>query len=170
YRVRPWLVLAGWAGLRAKEIAYLQRENVLDTAPMPHILIVSTATKGRDERCVPLNEYVIEALYEHGLPNTGYCFRRRDGQIGPNFPWTVSEVANTHLRACGIPATLHQLRHRALTQLYAETLDILLVQKIAGHHDPATTAGYAAISDTKAAEAMSRLRTPPRMRAVASAQ
>ena len=31
-RVRPWLVLAGWAGLRAREIAFLRRENILDTA------------------------------------------------------------------------------------------------------------------------------------------
>src|SRR5215468_8209485 len=30
-RIRPWLVLAGWAGLRAVEIARLRRENVLDT-------------------------------------------------------------------------------------------------------------------------------------------
>src|SRR5215831_7647263 len=38
-RVRPWLVLAGWAGLRAKEIALLRRERVLDAAnpPVLHI-------------------------------------------------------------------------------------------------------------------------------------
>src|SRR6266705_3448844 len=34
-RIRPWLVLAGWAGLRAKEIALLQRQNVLDAGPGP---------------------------------------------------------------------------------------------------------------------------------------
>src|SRR5208282_2700928 len=46
-RIRPWLVLAGWSGLRAKEIAWLRRESVMDTARTPGLLIAHNATKGR---------------------------------------------------------------------------------------------------------------------------
>ena len=58
-RVRPWLVLAGWAGLRAKEIALLRRERVLETAAPPVILVASDATKGRRERVVAMSAFVV---------------------------------------------------------------------------------------------------------------
>jgi integrase len=45
-RVRPWLVLAAWCGLRAKEIALLRREVILDTARPPVLLVAYGATKG----------------------------------------------------------------------------------------------------------------------------
>lgn len=45
-RVRPWLVLAGWAGLRAKEIALLDRSNVLDTA-RPPVITRASPRRGR---------------------------------------------------------------------------------------------------------------------------
>src|SRR5215470_13954631 len=55
-RIRPWLVLAGWAGLRAVEIAGLRRENVLDSIAQPVLLVTAESTKGgRHERIVPLS-------------------------------------------------------------------------------------------------------------------
>src|SRR5260221_9768194 len=59
-RIRPWLVLAGWAGLRAKEIAYLRRERVLDTAAPPVLLIARDATKGPRERGVPVCAFLCD--------------------------------------------------------------------------------------------------------------
>src|SRR5260221_13588024 len=38
-RVRPWLVLAGWARCRAEEIVLLRRESVLATAVPPRLLV-----------------------------------------------------------------------------------------------------------------------------------
>src|SRR5262249_56654858 len=57
-RVRPWLVLAGWAGLRAVEIARLRRDNVLDTRQPPVLLIAHGATKGHAERLGPLSPFL----------------------------------------------------------------------------------------------------------------
>ena len=163
-RVRPWLVLAGWAGLRAKEIALLRRERVLDTATPPVLLIAADATKGRRERVVPMSAFVTGELRLAGMPRAGYVFRRCDGRQGPNQPWLVSHLANRHLRSCGIAATLHQCRHRFGTVLYQQTHDLRLVQELMGHADPSTTAGYAAYDRSGAAAAVEALPAPARLR------
>src|SRR5258707_9951734 len=67
-RIRPGLVLAGWAGLRAKEIAYPRRERVLDTPDPPVLLIARGATKGNRERIVPMGSWVVDELHPYGPP------------------------------------------------------------------------------------------------------
>ncbi len=111
-RVRPWLVLAGWAGMRAKEIALLKRDCVLDTAASPAILIARNATKGRRERLIPMSQFVLDELRLAGLPSHGYVFPRHDGRPGPNTPWLISQLAGRALHESGSSATLHSLRHR----------------------------------------------------------
>ena len=161
-RIRPWLVLAGWAGLRAKEIAYLRRENVLDTAAEPALLIAENATKGNSERVVPMSPFVLGELRAYGLPAAGWVFRRRDGQYGPNRPWIVSQLASQHLHDCGIPMTLHTLRHRFGTQAYQSSgRDLRTVQELMGHANPSTTALYAAYSNANAIRAVNALPVPP---------
>ncbi len=159
---RPRSTPAG-AGLRAREIAYLRRENVDDTAAQPFILVDG---KGGKERVVPASRFVLAELKAHGLPARGLAFRRHDGQPGPNKPWLISKLANDCLHRSGTNATLHQLRHRCLSLLYQETLDLRLVQELAGHSSPATTAVYTLISASRAAEAVEALPAPRRLRAV----
>ena len=162
-RVRPWLVLAGWAGLRAKEIALLRRERVLETAVPPVILVASDATKGRRERVVAMSAFVLAELRTAGLPRAGWVFTRRDGRPGPNQPWMVSHLANEHLRSCGTGVTLHQCRHRFASVLYQQTHDLRLVQELLGHQSPETTAGYAAYDRAGAADAVNSIPTPARL-------
>jgi integrase len=159
-RIRPWLVLAGWAGLRAKEIALLQRENVLDSAKVPVLLIAEHATKGRRERVVPLCPFALAELYRARLPRAGYVFPRLDGSTGPNEPHLISHLANEHLHDCGSAATLHQLRHRFGTQTYLQSLDLRMVQELLGHASPSTTAGYAAYAQADAARIVAALPVP----------
>jgi integrase len=159
-RIRPWLVLAGWCGLRAKEIALLRRENILDTTLPPVLLIAADATKGTTERIVPLSPFVLEELYAAGLPGSGHAFRRHDGRPGPNKPWIISGLCNRHLHESGISETLHQLRHRFGTMTYRASLDLRLVQELMGHANPATTAGYAAYDKAAAAAAVNSLPVP----------
>lgn len=149
-RIRPWLALAGWAGLRAKEIALLRREAVLEQAPRPGILVASDATKGADERFVPMHAVVRQALAEYGMPTAGWVFRRGDGQPGPNTPCCVSHLANRYMHGAGITETLHQLRHRFGTQAYEVTRDLRQVQEWMGHHDISDTAGYVQVSGASA--------------------
>ena len=158
-RVRPWLVLAGWAGLRAREIALLRRECVLDRADPPALLIAADATKGRSERLVPLSAGVLAELVPV-LPAKGWVFRRFDGQPGPTEPHTVSHLANAAIREAGMSWTLHQLRHRFGTATYHESHDLRLVQELMGHRDPATTAGYADYDRASAVRTVGRLPWP----------
>jgi integrase/recombinase XerC len=165
-RVRPWLVLAGWGGLRAKEIALLRRENVADTVRRPFILIAEDATKGHAEHVVWMSTFVLAELRAYGMPSRGWMFTRHDGRPGPNSPGYVSKLCNRQLRASGSDATLHQLRHRLLSLLYEQTRDIRLVQETAGHRSLETTQIYTRVSDSGAAAAMDAIPSPTRLRVV----
>ncbi|HET6910182.1 MAG TPA: tyrosine-type recombinase/integrase [Mycobacteriales bacterium] len=153
-RIRPWIALAGWAGLRACEIARLRREDILDDATPPMIVVRG---KGSKERLVPLGPALLAELRRHGLPTTGYVFPRGDGQPGPNQPHRVSKLVNVHLHGLGLKTTLHKMRHRFGTQIYAITKDIRVTQEVLGHSSPATTAIYAAFSNSSAAAAVVEL-------------
>ena len=168
-RVRPWLVLAAWAGFRAREIAFLKRDCVLEGAQPPVLLVAADAAKGRRERLVPMSAFVFAELRAAGLPSSGYVFRRHDGRRGPNAPWLISHLANRALRESGTAATLHQLRHRYGTQLYrASAHDLRLTQDMLGHASPATTSIYAAWDRAGAAAAVDALPVPPRLRSIPS--
>lgn len=168
-RVRPWIALAAGCGLRAKEIALLRRENVLDTGVPPMVRVAAGATKGHNaERLVPMPDWVLAELYTVGLPRSGFVFPRRDGGRGPNTPHLVSALANAELHQAGIDATLHQLRHRFATVLYRSGRDLRAVQEALGHQNPSTTAGYAAYDNTELAAAVAAMPGPrPPLRAVA---
>ena len=140
-RIRPWLILASLAGLRACEIAGLRREDILDG---PRVMIVRG--KGRKERVVPISAQVWAELVDAGMPSSGWMFLRYDGKAGPNTAHKVSGLTNAYLRSIKIMETLHQLRHRFGTQTYAATRDLRIVQELMGHQDPATTALYADFS------------------------
>lgn len=157
-RIRPWLVLAAYAGLRASEIAGLTRQAVMDTASPPVLLVHG---KGGKERVVPLSDLVLMELRLAGLPARGFVFRRRDGKPGQNTPGQVSKLCNMHLHGLGIAESLHSLRHRFGSQMYRVSLDLRMTQEVMGHESPATTAGYVAWSATAAAEAVQRI-TPKR--------
>lgn len=154
------------AGLRAKEIALLRRESVLDTAVPPVLLVARDATKGRAERAVPLSAFALAGLLEAGLPASGWVFRRRDGHPGPNSPAKVSQLSNRYLHDAGITATLHQCRHRFGTQAYAVRRDLRMVQELMGHQQPETTAGYVLVDQADAAAVVGELPAPGQLRAV----
>jgi site-specific recombinase XerC len=164
--IRIWLVLAGWAGLRCCEIAPLRRENVLDTATPPVLLIAPDATKGRRGRIVPLCSFAVAELHLAGMPRAGYIFRRADGRPGANRPAVISHATAAYLHESGIDATIHQARHRFGTKTYQAKKDLRLVQDLMGHADPATTAGYAAYCQADGIDAVEALPVPARLRAV----
>jgi integrase len=152
-RVRPWLVLAAYAGLRAAEIAALRREDVCDTV-RPPVLIVRHG-KGDRDRVVPLSPAVIDLL--PGLPRRGWLFPRRDGTAGHVKPHTVSHLVARHLHELGLPSTCHALRHRFGSQVYALSGDIRVAQELLGHQRLETTAVYTAWHGQAAHEAVQQL-------------
>lgn len=162
-RIRAMLVLAGWAGLRAQEIAYLRREDVLDRADPPVILVSSQGAKGGRERIVDLAPVVLAELAPLLSVRRGYLFPRRSDQYpGPLPPHAVSHECNDYLRQFGV--TLHQWRHRFGTQLYQVDNDLRMVQDQLGHSTLTMAARYAAWNRKRSAAAVAALPVPPSLR------
>lgn len=155
-RIRLWLELAGYEGLRACEIALIDRDDILCDGARPLLLVHG---KGAKDRLVPLGPAVLESLDAPWLPATGRLFRKRDGQ--PVNAHYVSKVANEFLHKVGVPETLHQLRHRFGTQVYrASGHDIRLTQELLGHASPAVTAIYVEVDQTAAARFVDAIDRP----------
>lgn len=147
-RVRPWLVLAAYAGLRACEISGLRACDLMWDNDLP--LLVVDQGKGGHARAVPMGPVVAEELA--GLPRAGWLFPRRDGRPGPAPPHLVSKLANQHLRGLGITHTLHTLRHWFATEtLRANGGDLRETQELLGHQSPVSTAIYTWTDPRKAA-------------------
>jgi len=159
-RVRPWVLLGGWAGLRAKEVALLRAENIRLAGPRPVIVIATDATKGFNERVIPVCPFLAAELEAAGLPSRGWAFPRLDGRPGPMTPGTVSAMVAGLFRRLGIPATFHNCRHRFGTETYRATRDLLAVSALLGHSAVTTTAGYAAYADESQVDAVLALPVP----------
>lgn len=156
-RMRAWLTLAAYQGLRCQEIAGLRVDDLL-FGHTPPLLVVSAA-KGRRERILPLHPDTMLAVQQFRPPRAGFVFCREDrpGSTHPVTPHTVSDRIGMFLRSIGVNATAHQLRHWFGTSVYAESLDLRLTQELLGHADPSTTAGYVKYAQHHAAEVIGRL-------------
>ena len=164
-RVRTMLILAGWCGMRAVEIAKLRAECVRIRDGMPRILIMRDATKGDHERVIPLPPFAIAELERAaGMPGpfrlhtTGLAFRKADGTPMPAN--LVCKLCNQALHQIGIPDTFHSLRHRYLTQVYEISHDIREVQELGGHAHIQTSAGYVKADASKFAATVNAIPAP----------
>lgn len=164
-RIRLWLVLAAWCGLRAKEIALLRRNCIRERGEHPHIRIAPDATKGRHEAEIPLCEYALAEIRAASLPATGWAFRRLDGQPGPLSPHRVSALCNIYLHELGFTETLHTLRARFGTQVLRATGNVRTTQRALRHRRLDTTAIYTLITDDEVAAAVGKIPAPRRLRA-----
>ena len=147
-RHRCWLLLAAFQGLRCQEIAGISRGDILDGQGLLKVM----KAKGGRERVLALHPEVLAALKALPMPRLGRVFIRPRG--GPYRPVNLSQEFNAFLKAAGVDATAHQLRHWFGTNLYAQTHDIRLTQEMMGHSNPATTAIYTAYDQKAAAVAV----------------
>jgi integrase/recombinase XerC len=134
------------AGLRCCEVAALCWSDIDHTSGTLRV-----SGKGNRERIVGIPQRLAGAL------------RAVDGLAGPVTGRTlaahrVSQLVGAHLRAAGVAATAHQLRHSYATRLYAATGgDLLAVQQALGHASVMSTQGYAAIDPGRAVAVARRL-------------
>jgi integrase len=124
YRVIRFVLLTG---CRREEIIRAKYEHIRDTG---EILIYG---KGNKERLVPLFP---EALEEK--KDIGKIFRYASGS-------TISNYFRKIVRAVGVQARFHDLRHTAATYMLANGIDIMTVKDILGHADIRTTEIYATV-------------------------
>lgn len=163
-RDRAVVALAAFHGLRAAEIAGLQREDILEQNDPP--VIVVTSGKGGHQRVMPLHPQAWEAHIRPwaAVRRHGWLFLYEDGPRAgtgqPVAPWVVSAWINTLLHEAGIVSTLHSLRHYYGTKVYGASRDLRLTQALMGHASPITTTGYVAWSAIDAREAVEALHVP----------
>lgn len=155
-RIQAWLILAAYAGLRAKEIAHLEM-SCFEPIPGGGVFIRLRRTKGEVERTSALPEWAWVHIFP-ALAPTGLCFRRERG-TGPVTPQQVSQLANDWLHKSGTRSTLHTLRHFAGSS-GIDVEDIRVVQEFLGHSSPATTAVYAAVAPRRIAAMVNTFRRP----------
>lgn len=144
-RMRAWLCLGAYAGFRCKEIAGLQRQDILEHEGL---LIVSNP-KGDSGRVLALNPVLLSALVDYGMPRTGYVFLSRHRR--PFAPKTVSDKVARYLRSVGVEGTEHRLRHSFGTSFYRRSRDIRLTQEVMGHRSLDTTAIYTEVDVAESA-------------------
>jgi integrase/recombinase XerC len=152
---RLWAYLAAYEGMRCIEIAGCEREDVDEQDTW-------IRGKGRKERVVPTHPLVWALVRD--LPS-GHIARRPDGsQCSAN---RVSGYAANHFDAIGYPKmTLHRLRHWYLTSALDACGNLRVVQELAGHSSPKTTAVYTMVSSAARRAAVSAL---PRLGVAADA-
>jgi len=149
---RCWLLLGAYQGLRCREIAGLNREDVIESNGLLRVV----AGKGDRERMVPLHPEVLAALRALPMPESGAVFRRK--RLLTRYPPSqLGQELNIYLRSLGIASTVHSLRHWFGTSVYRQTRDIRLTQALLGHESPETTAIYAAFDPSTSVGAVTAL-------------
>lgn len=153
-RVRPWFLLAAYAGLRASEIAALKADDLWwhqDPA-----LIFIRAGKGGEPGTVPMGPVLVDALAD--LPRRGWLFPKLDGTLGPVKGHSVSHLANDHLHRIGSSHTIHSCRHRFGTLiLRLSGGDLRMTQELMRHKSILSTTRYTEVDQSQAAGVVAAL-------------
>lgn len=130
----PWvgtaIALAAYAGLRRSEVAALTFAD-LSLHSRPPMLAVRNGKGGKD-RLVPLHPLLVARLGGRG-----------DGRVIDRSSDVIGKRVAEHLRASGVDASMHQLRHTFGTELARVTGgNLILTGALMGHESPDTTKGY----------------------------
>lgn len=154
--LRAMIALAGYAGLRCIEIAMLDASDIMEHLDPPVLIVLHG--KGDKPRVQPMPAPMISALRAHGVSAHGPIFRDDDGrQVTAG---RVSHLLRSHMHNCGVIASGHQLRHAYGTEVYNRSgNDLRMTQELLGHASPATTAGYVAWAQERAAAVVDELFT-----------
>jgi integrase len=135
--LRRAVALGAYGGLRIAEVTVADWRDVNRETRRLRV-----HGKGGKERMVGLSPLLMDEI----LPDVGGNIVRGGGR-----PYNIDVLTrkiNRAIKAAGVDATFHKLRHRFGTVALAETGDIAAVARAMGHATPATTAKfYAASSD-----------------------
>jgi integrase/recombinase XerD len=135
-------------GLRVSEVVSLKVADI-DSARM---LLWVRAGKGRKDRCLPLSALLLQELRDWWREQrpTDWLFPGQSGQ-GHVHVASLQHVCQQASRAAdlGKRVTPHTLRHSYATHLLEAGTDLLTIQKLLGHSNLKTTAGYTHVSPEK---------------------
>lgn len=146
---RTWAVLAGCAGLRACEIATIDRAAFTERT-------ITIRGKGGKNAVLPTHPLVWEAVKD--LPRGPIALSPRGCRLTPR---RVSTLFGQHMRKIGLDGvSLHPLRHWLGTRSLQQHGNIRVVQELLRHSSPATTAIYTQITDEQRRSAVLALPVP----------
>jgi integrase len=153
------VALGYYAGLRVGEISRLRIEDVRLRGDRPHLRILDS--KNGRSRVVPIPPPLREILaaYLAQRAAAGPLLERRHPADGrPMTPQRVTDTIRLAMKAAGVKARPHDLRHTYATQLLAQTKGegLLTVSRLLGHSSTDLTQrlyglGYAGELDDVAA-------------------
>lgn len=151
--LRCWLLLAGFCGLRAGEVAAVQRAD-LRLDPHGEGGFLAVHGKGGHERIVRVPPAVLRELLNLNS-NRGHLFTSRNGR--PLTANRVTFLVSRFFANLGLPYTLHTLRHRFATGLADIGADVRDIQNALGHANLATTTRYVAYNARRGASSVDLL-------------
>jgi integrase len=142
-KMRAWLLLGAFAGLRCLEIAALRPGDIVatDAGPVLRLRVTKGGHEGVD---VPAHPEILAALA---------CLPVRNGCWWDCQTKNVSAKIGQFLRSVGVEATAHQLRHFAGTAWYrASGQDIIATARLLRHASIKSTQIYAGIDPSRTAD------------------
>lgn len=146
-RVRSYLTLALYAGLRAHEIAKIAAEDVDSET-------IFVDGKGGQRLHVPTHPVVWEMAQE--MPRVGYWFPS-SAERGHVSREAVSHAVGKHMRAHGISGSVHRARHTYASTLLRSGANIRVVQMLMRHQSIQSTQAYTAVDDDERTRAIAGL-------------
>lgn len=149
-RMRGYLLLCAYAGLRVSEVAAVRGEDV-------HGGWLTVRGKGGKVARLPMHPELV--AYAAGMPTTGWWFPAYGGRTGHVSGNTVSRVVGDHMRRCGVPGTPHSLRHWIGSELVASGVQMRVVQEVMRHDSLQSTQIYTQVTDHQVADAVAGLPT-----------
>jgi site-specific recombinase XerD len=142
-----YVLLAAFGGLRACEIAVIDRVDVDEES-------LRVVGKGGHTRVVPTHERVWRSV--RFLPRGPIA--RRVKTTAPVTARYVSVRTGQYLTQVGFPdIALHRFRHWFATTMLQNGVDLRTVQELLGHASVATTARYTKVTDRQRQMAIAAL-------------
>ena len=133
------LSLAYCCGLRVSEVVNLK---ISDIDGKQRIILILQA-KGKKDRMVPVSENVLVTLREYfkEYRPKEYLF---NGQFTTKY--SVTSCQQIFKKYIDKKHSFHHLRHSAFTTMLEKGVDLRVIQTVAGHRSPNTTAIYTHVS------------------------
>jgi integrase/recombinase XerD len=146
-RVKTYVTLAAYAGLRVHEIAKIRGEDFdLETGTL------RVLGKGGVDATLPVHPEIAELA--SGYPPVDWWFPHNGTHVSGEW---VSTCIRRALRAVGSTATAHQLRHSFGTAVLRSSHDLRVTQELLRHSSPASTAIYTQVADLDKVDAIRAL-------------
>lgn len=146
-RMRTWLTLGLYAGLRAHEIAKMQGVDITEER-------IFVKGKGGREDYIPTHPRIwAEALQRP----RGFWFPSRCAS-GHIWPATVSHTSSLFFTSVGVEGAVHRCRHTYATKLLRAGVNIRVVQTLMRHSSLATTQLYTLVDEDERRNAVMLLR------------